>query len=204
MKLLMFCGIAVVSAGFVIPAQKECKPSTEMRPAFGNLNFADGARGSAPPEWYLGPEWFNPQMVPRHEAKIVSGRVCYGGRQCATVYSIGDLHSTETSFLYQVVDATKYRGKTLTYRAAVRADVAPGSVARLLVHVHRADCETDFRDDMGDHPITAGAWSSYQLQAPIGPDARDIEFGMQLVGKGAAWIDNITMTFADAKQARRP
>ncbi len=87
----------------------------------------------------------------------------------------------------------------LTYRASVRADVASGSVARLLVHVHRMDCSTGFRDDMGDHPITANGWSLYQLQAPISPDARDIEFGMQLVGNGAAWIDNITMTFADAK-----
>jgi len=105
------------------------------------------------------------------------------------------------SFLYQNVDATKYRGKTLTYRAAVR--VASGNVARLLVHVRRMDCSTGFRDDMGGHPITASGWSSYQLQAPIGPDARDIEFGMQLVGNGAAWIDNITMTFADAKQAKQ-
>lgn len=105
----------------------------------------------------------------------------------------------DLSFLYQNVDATKYRGKMLTYRASVRADVASGAMARLLVRVHRMDCSTSFRDDMGDHPITASGWSSYQLHAPIGQDARDIEFGMQLIGSGAAWIDNITMTFADAK-----
>jgi hypothetical protein len=199
MKLVTFCFIAIVSASFYIPAQEECQPPPEMRNAFGNLNFAEGAPGGTPSEWYLGPEWFRPQVAPGHVAKTVSGGACHSGQQCATVYSIGDIPSTETSFLYQVIDATQYRGKMLTYRAAVRADVASGSVARLLVRVHRMGCSTSFRDDMGDHPITTSGWTSYRLQAPIGPDARDIEFGMQLVGKGAAWIDNITMTFADAK-----
>ena len=199
MKLVTFCFIAVVSASFSVPAQNECQPRPEMRSTFGNLNFTEVAPGGAPSEWRLGPEWFTPQVVPEHEAKTVSGRACHSGQQCATVYSLGKIPSTETSFLYQVVDVTQYRGKMLTYRADVRADAASGSVARLLVRVHRMDCSTSFRDDMGDHPITAGGWSSYQLQAPIGPDARDIEFGMQLVGKGAAWIDNITMTFPDAK-----
>jgi hypothetical protein len=201
MRLGIFCGIAVVSASFAVPPQ-ECPSPREMRAAFVNLNFTEGVPGRAPSGWYLGPEWFRPQFPPGHEAKTVSGGACHGGQQCATVYSIGEIPSTDTSFLYQVIDATQYRGKVLTYRAAVRVDVASGSVARLLVRVHRTDCGTSFRDDMGDHPITASGWSSYQLQAPIGPDARDIEFGMQLVGNGTAWIDNITMTLADAKQAK--
>lgn len=71
-------------------------------------------------------------------------------------------------------------------------------MARLLVRVHRTDCSTSFRDDMGNHPITGGAWSPYEIQAPIALDAQDIEFGMQLIGQGAAWIDNISMTFVDA------
>ncbi len=199
MKLVVFCAITAVSAGLVVPAPKTCQPPREMRPAFENLNFAEGTPGGAPLEWYLGPEWFNPQRVPGHGAKTVSGSVCRSGQQCATVYSIGKISSGDLSFLYQNVDATKYRGKMLTYRASVRADVASGAMARLLVRAHRMDCSTSFRDDMGDHPITASGWSSYQLHAPIGQDARDIEFGMQLIGSGAAWIDNITMTFADAK-----
>jgi hypothetical protein len=135
-------------------------------------------------------------MVPAHEAQLVSGASCNGSRQCATVHSISA--NARTCFLYQVIDATQYRGTMLRYRADVRADVLPGNVARLLVRVHRTDCGTSFRDDMGNHPITSSAWSPYEIQAPIALDARDIEFGMQLIGKGAAWIDNISMTFADA------
>jgi hypothetical protein len=135
-------------------------------------------------------------MVRAHEAQIVSEKSCNGSRQCATVHSVSA--NPGLCFLYQVIDATQYRGKKLIYRADVRADAAQGSVARLLVRVHRTDCGTSFRDDMGNHPITGSAWSPYEIQAPIALDARDIEFGMQLVGQGAAWIDNISMTFVDA------
>lgn len=55
---------------------------------------------------------------------------------------------------------------------------------------------TSFRDDMENHPITSNAWSFYQIRAPVVSEARDIEFGMQLVGTGTAWIDNISMTFS--------
>jgi len=65
----------------------------------------------------------------------------------------------------------------------------------LLIRVHRDDCTTSFRDDMGDHPITTTAGSAYQIQAPIAADARDVEFGLQLVGRGTAWIDNISMVY---------
>ena len=76
------------------------------------------------------------------------------------------------------------------------AAVGARSVARLLVRIHRKDCSTTFRDDMGNHPIISGDWAPYQIQAPIADDAYQIEFGLQLIGQGAAWIDRISMAFA--------
>jgi hypothetical protein len=198
LKLTASAGI-VATAVFALCdyAQTVCQPAPEMRPEFQNLSFVDGAPGNAPPGWFLGPEWFMPPHTPVYEALIVSGGACNGNRQCATVRSLRDDPSIPLTFLYQVVDATQYRGKRLTYRADVRAEVTFQSAARLLVRIHRADCGTSFRDDMGNHPITVGTWSPYQIQAPVAPDARDIEFGIQLIGQGAAWIDNISITFAD-------
>jgi uncharacterized protein (TIGR02246 family) len=105
------------------------------------------------------------------------------------------------SFLYQVVDAAPYRGKSFTYRAAVRADLTTGSVARLLVRIHRNDGSSSFRWDMGDHPITSGPWTVYKIDAPIAADSRDIEFGMQLFGEGSASIDNISLVFGNPQDA---
>jgi hypothetical protein len=101
-------------------------------------------------------------------------------------------------FLYQNVDATPYLGKTLTFRAAVRAEVTPGNAARMLVRIHRQDGSTSFLDNIGRFPVISSAWFFYEIQAPVAVDARDIEFGLQLIGQGAAWIDNISMDFTDA------
>jgi hypothetical protein len=196
MKLGSLLGIATVAGLALSVYAQQCQPPREMRAAVENMNFAAGAPGAPPPVWYLGPEWFMPPHTPVYEAQVASGAACNRGSQCATVHSIRDDRSIPLAFLYQVVDAAQYRGQSLTFRAAVRVDDPLGSLARLLVRVHRNDCSTSFRDDMGNHPITAGAWASYEIQAPIAWDARDIEFGMQLIGKGAAWIDNISMDSA--------
>ena len=189
--------VACVGLAFSVAAQQECRPPKEMRAAAENLTFAEGNPGSDPPGWLLGPDWFRPAgTLPAHEAKIVTGTSCSTNQQCAVVHSLRADHSG-TCFLYQVIDAGQFRGKLLTYRANVRVDVAAGSVARLLVRVHRTDCSTSFRGDMGNHPVSAGIWAPYEIQAPIALDARDIEFGMQLIGEGAAWFDNVSIAFSD-------
>jgi hypothetical protein len=197
MKLGAIFGVAAIALLVVsLHAQQPCQRPTEMRASVENRSFIEGAPGAAPPGWFLGPEWFQPPHTPVYEARIASGAACNGGQQCGMVQSLREDPSVPLSFLYQVIDAAPHRGQVLRFRAAVRADVAQGSMARLLVRVHRKDCSTSFRDDMGDHPITAGAWAFYEIQAPVALDAGDIEFGMQLVGQGAAWIDNISMDFA--------
>jgi len=196
MRATALFGVAAIVVLALSGQTPTCQLPRELRPAIENLKFTEGAPGAAPQGWFLGPYWWNRQIVPAHEARIAPGQACNGSLQCATIHSLSA--NARSCFLYQVIDATQYRGKKLTYRADVRADVAQGSVARLLVRVHRTDCSTSFRDDMGNHPITGGGWSPYEIQAPIALDAQDIEFGIQLIGTGAAWIDNISMTFVDA------
>ncbi len=162
----------------------------ELKPSPLNLDFSQGSVGSAPPGWKLG------QAAPVHtyEALIAPANQCHNSPQCATVHSRDP--SAVLSFLYQDLDASPYRGQTLTYRAFVRVDPAFKGVARLLVRVHRKDCSTTFRNDMGDHPVVSGEWAAYEIRAPIASDAYHIEFGVQLVGAGALWIDQSAMQFA--------
>ena len=70
-------------------------------------------------------------------------------------------------------------------------------VARLVVRVHREDGSISFRADMGAHPIVSGPWAKYEIDAPIAPDAMDIEVGLQLIGDGSASIDNISLCFGN-------
>jgi hypothetical protein len=164
-----------------------------------NLNFADGPIGAAPMGWLLGPEWFMPPHVPVYEAITVHAEQCHGSQQCATVHSLRADPSITLSFLYQDLDVTQHRGQTLTYRAFVRVDPGLKSVARLLVRLHRRDCSTTFRDGLGNYPITSGDWAPYEIRAPVAMDAYHMEFGMQLIGQGAAWIDQISAEFAPTR-----
>jgi hypothetical protein len=194
MRLAAIGGILALSGLALLGFDRQCQPPKEMRREALNLSFSDGAPGAAPTSWYLSPEWFLPPHDPVHEAKIVAGAACHGSPRCATVYAVHDSSSTGTAFLYQIVDASPYRGKSLIFSADVRTDVKRGSVARLLLRVHQVDCSTSFRDDMGDKPINSGEWKTYRIKAPLTIDARDVEFGAQLMGPGQAWIDHISLT----------
>jgi hypothetical protein len=183
-----------------VPADS-CKFPDDMKTIPQNLNFADAPVSAAPKGWLLGPEFmFVPPHVPAYSAVTVPVDQCHGSQQCATVYSLRPDPSITLSFLYQDLDVTPYRGQILTYRAFVRVDPALKSVARLLVRLHRKDCSTTFRDDMGNHPIVSGDWAAYEIRAPIAMDAYHMEFGMQLIGQGAAWIDQLSMEFAPLRR----
>ena len=129
---------------------------------------------------------------------IAPANQCHSSQQCATVHSLRSDPGIRLSFFfYQDLDVSRYRGRTLTYRAYVR--VGPGSTARLLVRVHREDCSTTFRDDMGSHPVKFGDWAVYEIRAPIANDAFHVEFGVQLIGQGAAWIDQVSAELAPVR-----
>ena len=52
----------------------------------------------------------------------------------------------------------------------------------------------------------SGDWAVYEIRAPIAMDAYHMEFGMQLFGQGAAWIDQLSMKWdaASYSPAHRP
>jgi hypothetical protein len=192
-------GFLATIVSVLLHAQESC-PIADIKPSFRNLDFTEGDRGSVPPGWNPNPPECYRSPHGAYVIETASGAACKDGQRCGVIKSIRDGSSDKLWFLFQLVDAEQYRGKMLTFRAAVRTDVSLGSAARLLVRIHRTNGDTSFRDDMGNNPVTFPVWSFYELEAPIATDARDIEIGMQLVGQGAAWIDNISVTFADSKK----
>ena len=88
-------------------------------------------------------------------------------------------------------------GKRFTFRAAVRAKVAGPDGARLLVRIHQSDGSSCFFDNMADRPITSAQWTFYEITGVVCPDARDLELGMQLWGDGSAWMDQVSLSFAN-------
>lgn len=89
----------------------------------------------------------------------------------------------------QTFDATPYRGSAIRLRASVR--VEGEGAAQLLLRVDRAPGELGFFDNMGDRPIRAGEWKSYELTGEVATDARSIEVGVQSTGKADVHVDEI-------------
>ncbi len=217
MRLPVFLALGGMAAAAAVMGYAQTCPVDRIQPSIRNLDFAEGNPGERPPGWnpleaacYLPP-------YDSYSVEVVAGRACYSGQRCAVVKSslpvpggeeevIRYIHllrgqrSQRLWFLNQVVDAVPYRGKVLTFRAAVRALVPSGSEARLLVRIHREDGSTSFFDNMGQFPVRSSAWHLYEIEAPIGREAGDVEFGLQLIGPGEAWIDHVSMEFAGGEK----
>jgi len=124
----------------------------------------------------------------------ISRENCLSGKQCAVLQprSQGVKDDSPPGFLFQTFDAVPYRDREFHFRAAVRC--APGSTARLSVHIHRDDFTNSFYYNMEDRPIRSPEWQYYEIEGDVAPDAGSIDVGMQLVGPGAAYLDDVSFT----------
>lgn len=99
--------------------------------------------------------------------------------------------------LMQSIDAAPYRGRLVRFRAAVRAEVeGGGNQAQLWLRVDRPDGAIGFFDNMMNRPIVSPDWQEYEIAGEIAGDAVALNFGVLLVGKGRAWIDDASLTAA--------
>jgi hypothetical protein len=46
---------------------------------------------------------------------------------------------------------------------------------------------------MENRPIVSGGWSEYALEGDVPEGARSINYGLALVGEGAAWLDAVSL-----------
>ena len=81
-----------------------------------------------------------------------------------------------------------------------KGEVHKAVIVRTRRDIHRADGSTAFFDDMGQFPVRSSAWHIYEIPAPIGRDAHDVEFGMTLIGQGEAWIDHVSIDFSGGEK----
>jgi hypothetical protein len=108
--------------------------------------------------------------------------------------------------LMQSLDAEPLRGKRIRFRAGVRTDELDGSGrAQLWLRVDRATTAGGTAvgafDNMDDRPIRDGEWKHYEIVAQIDDDAQRIYVGLLLLGKGKAWLDDVSLEAVDSDTA---
>jgi C-terminal processing protease CtpA/Prc len=157
-----------------------------------NSGFEEGVPGSLPARWHTGisaettsdPATF-PAVVDTGQAKSGHSSV----RLESPEGQLGDSFGTVTNS----VDVTPYRGRRIRLTGAVRALPGEDGQVGLWLRVDRADGLRGSFDNMGDRPITGANWADYSIEADVAVDARQLVFGLLLVGHGQAWLDEVRL-----------
>jgi C-terminal processing protease CtpA/Prc len=151
-----------------------------------NLDLEGGTVGEVPTGWFV------PALVEKAGYKVqITEDGPKEGRRCA-VLSRDAANGPLRAFgnLMQSFDATRYRGRRIRFRAAVRTEVAgAGNQAQLWLRVDRKGSVMGFFDNMGDRPIIDKNWREYEIVGDVANDAEGIALGLILIGNGKVWLD---------------
>ena len=153
-----------------------------------NLDFEQGTSGQVPDGWNSSTKIDYAAELTEQQPK--------SGKRAALLRSVpGATGGSQFGNLMQAIDAAPFRGRRLRFRAAFRVEAAePGARAQLWLRVDRGANKFGFFDNMGDRPVTAGEWRYYEIIGDVEEDALVVNIGMILIGKGKAWLDDVSLT----------
>lgn len=145
--------------------------------------------GEIPTGWFL--------TGPSQDAYAVAASKAQDGSKAAELRSTIDPEGGNTA-LIQAVRADAFRGKRVRLAAKVKTqDVA--SWAALWLRADRADGTVIALDNMKERPLKGTTdWQPYTLVLDIPPTTALLVYGLQVVGTGAAWIDDVKVDVVDS------
>jgi C-terminal processing protease CtpA/Prc len=170
-------------------AQSSAVRSSIIQPTVVNLDFEQGSVGQVPEGWA------SPTSSMGYAAEVTEENP-KTGKRAALLQNAPDAKSASNPFgnLMQAIDATCFRGRRVRLRAAVRMQGADqGARAQLWMRVDRERDQRGFFDNMNDRPITLGEWQYYEIVGDVEEDAAVLNIGMILLGKGKAWLDDVSL-----------
>jgi hypothetical protein len=186
-------GVGAASAALALIAQPTV---TVLSPVPLNLDFADGQVGSVPTHWEV------PAILSAdHYAAELRRDGCNSNIGCVVITP--PANPRRVNMITQIFDATNYRGVSFQFKASVKIDaVQPTDRAQLWVRVVRPNGQPGFFNNMGDHPVQSGNWQACVINGKVDVDAQAIILGLLSVGKGRAWIDDVSFTTVPTEAAQ--
>ncbi len=186
---LLFVGCA--SAQVVgLPIPRDALAPAVTKPL--NLDFESGGTGQVPPDWSV-------EQTSRLAgyAVALSRTGCHGGTGCAVLAAGPKVRRSATGMLIQAFSAEPYRGKRMRLRAWVKLDATDKqSRIRLLFVTDGVHADAGFLDRRG---ANAAEWSTVEITGTVPFRADMIHIAIALMGKGRAWIDDVS--FEEAGEA---
>jgi hypothetical protein len=173
---------------------------TDALPGPRNLRFEEGEPGKLPPGWFV-------PSVEKGAANLAELR--HKGCRSAACAVVQSPAGAPDAFgnLMQSFSAAAYRGKTVRLHAWLRVESAgPDDRAQMWLRVDRPNGQNGFFDNMDDRPVTSGLWTDCEIAAVVDDDAQFLEFGISSIGRGRAWVDDVSLDIipeAQVSAARR-
>jgi hypothetical protein len=163
-----------------------------------NLRFEDGAAGKAPPGWFV-------PSLPKDADYLAELRrdQCRSRAGCAFIMAPANVPNA-TGNLMQSFSAAAYAGKTVRLRAWLRLESlfvsqalglrlpSPEDRGQLWLTVERANRRKGFSENTDDRPVRSSEWTRTEITGEIDKDAEFINFGVQSIGGGRVWVDEIS------------
>jgi hypothetical protein len=184
-----------------VPPEKAAKALASIRLENPGFESTEPGRLGAPPGWWAvqhaGPESYR-FTLDRTDPK--------SGKQSLRVENIGP---EPFGTVYQYVDATAHRGRTLRFAAWVRTQDTKGNVyasgAGLHLQSQRAGGYPRDTALMRKNAVagTTG-WTRYELSLVVAEDVTRVEVGLNLFGPGIAWIDDAALDVVEAQAPSKP
>ncbi len=164
-------------------------PRPAPQSSLANPDFELGNVGQQPDGWIA------PTAAMGYPVEVVDANP-KTGKRAAMVRSMpgGEIDPRVFGNLMQTIDATQLRGRRVRFRAAVRIEGEdPSARAQLWLRVDRPEKQMGFFNNMDDRPIRATAWQYYEIVGDVDNDATVVNIGMMLIGKGKAWLDDVSL-----------
>lgn len=165
-------------------AQESRLRSGTVHPHPVNLDFEQGPVGQAP----VG--WDSPTKI-NYEVELTEEKP-KSGRRAALLRSGSGAGADGAEFgnLMQAFEAAPFRGGRVRFRGAVR--VQASERAQLWMRVDRDKDKIGFFGNAGRPPTVSNEWQYFEIIGDVDEDAVVINIGIILVGKGKAWLDDVS------------
>jgi C-terminal processing protease CtpA/Prc len=171
-----------------------------------NLNFETDQKDQRVSVWRL-----NPVCSPTDSFTSTSENP-FQGSFSGLIEMSGEKTLRDYCIIVQSFDATRFRGKRVRLRSAIRTEGNNKGRAQMWLRVDRKTEKgaalTGFFDNMDDRPVVSDRWGYYTIDGIVSSDAATLNIGFLLYGSGKTWVDDVSIEVTgDAKivnEAPRP
>lgn len=173
--------LVLIGAGLSLPSPAQdtrTSTLTDVAALPQVLNFEDQKSVGPPAGWMGKPEG----------TVLIDDKIVHGGHWAARLERQSDSPGA-FSTLHRAI-AMDFAGTTVELRGFLRTE----QVSQLAGLWMREDGEAPSLafDNMANRPVTGTTeWTEYSIKLPVHPEARQLFFGVLLVGSGKLWVDDL-------------